>query len=117
MHTTIFKTVLRHFQEVYEQVVCTEMFQMFQSAFLSDLTVVHQVYAGWRGFKVADPVRPHRYCAGNAVVLVYNREITQACRVKHLEPFSANGLFVHLLEVRQKSFKNHSVHSFRRSLY
>ena len=45
------------------------------------------------------------------VHLVYNLEITQACRVKHLEPFSANGWFVHLLEVRQKSFKNHIVHS------
>ena len=53
----------------------------------------------------------------SSVHLVYNREITQTCRVEHLEPFSVNGLFVHLLEVTQKSFKNHSVHSLRRSLY
>ena len=33
----------------------------------------------------------------SVVHLVYNGEITLACRVKHLEPFSANGLFVHLL--------------------
>ena len=31
---------------------------MFHSTCLSDLTVVHQVYAGWRGFKVAGLVRP-----------------------------------------------------------
>ena len=53
----------------------------------------------------------------SGVHLVYNREITPACRVKLLEPYSANGLFVHLLEVRQKSFKNHSVHSLLRLLY
>ena len=41
----------------------------------------------------------------SGVHLVYNCDITQACRVKHLEPLSANGLFVHLLEVRQNSFK------------
>ena len=51
------------------------------------------------------------------VHLVYNREITQACRVTHLEPFSANGLFVHLLYVRQTSFRDDSVHSLRRLLY
>ena len=33
----------------------------------------------------------------SVVHLVYNGEITLACRVKHLEPFSPNGLFVHLL--------------------
>ena len=56
----IFKTLLSHIQEVYEQAICTEMFQMFHSTCLSDLTVVHHVYAGWWGFKVAGPVRPHR---------------------------------------------------------
>ena len=54
----IFKTVLPHYQEVYEQAVCTERFQMFHSTCLSVLTVVHQVYAGWRGIKLAGPVRP-----------------------------------------------------------
>ena len=47
----------------------------------------------------------------SVVHFVYNGELTLACRVKHLEPFSANSLFVHLLYVRQKSFKNDSVHS------
>ena len=45
----------------------------------------------------------------SVVHLVYNGEITLACRVKHLEPFSPNGLFVLLLYLRQKSFKNDSV--------
>ena len=36
----------------------------------------------------------------SGVHLVYNCEITQACRVKHLEPLSANDMFIHLLEVR-----------------
>ena len=33
----------------------------------------------------------------SVVHLVYNGEITLACKVKDLEPFSSNGLFVHLL--------------------
>ena len=33
----------------------------------------------------------------SVVQLVYNGELTLVCRVKHLEPFSADGLFVHLL--------------------
>ena len=37
----------------------------------------------------------------SVVHLVYNVEITLACRVKHLEPFSANGLYVHLLYLRK----------------
>ena len=48
----------------------------------------------------------------SVVHLVYNGDITLACRVKHLEPFSANGLFVHLLYVRQKIFKNNSEYIF-----
>ena len=48
------------------------------------------------------PNRTNYFEAPLSVVhLVYNREIHLACRVKHLEPFSLNGLFVHLLDVRQ----------------
>ena len=78
------------------------------------------VHHGHNGYCTL-PMGPNRtryFDAPPSVVhLVYNREITLACRVKHLEPVSPNGLFVHLLEVRQKCFKNDSVHSFKRLLY
>ena len=57
-----------------------------------------------------EPNRTRYFEAQPSVVhLLYNGEITLACRVKHLEPFSPNGLFVHLLYLRQTSFKNDSV--------
>ena len=37
-----------------------------------------------------------------AVHLLYNPEITLEYRIKHLQHFSPNGYFVHLLEVLQK---------------
>ena len=72
------------------------------------------VHHGHNGYCTL-PMGPNRtsyFEAPPSVVhLVYNREISLECRVKHLEPFSLNGLFVHLLELRQKTFKNDSVHS------
>ena len=60
MHNIIFKTLLPHLQEVYKQAVWTKRFQMFHSTCQSDLTIVHQVYNGWWGFKVTSTVTPHR---------------------------------------------------------
>ena len=61
MHTHIFKTLLPHLQEVYKQAVCTKRFQMFHYTCQSDLTIVHQVYNVWLGFKVGGPVSPHAH--------------------------------------------------------
>ena len=47
---------------------------------------------------IACPNRTSYFEAPPSVVhLVYNGEITLACRVKHLEAFNPNGLLVHLL--------------------